>query len=209
MKLQKNCSKVLSIFLGSWTLAISTWPNSSSASSTTKQIALYAGDTCSFSGNWGYQGKRGPYVVQTGDRIQINMRRYNRPNATGRVVNASTIEVNFPDDSTFTGILDGQGHLNWSNGTVWDSTGTTNFAGAWNYQGRLGPNVNSVAQRDGTNKLTIDMRRYHRPKAKGTATGPIATVNFPDDGTFTGTLVTPSCIKWSNNTTWLKAGTYN
>jgi hypothetical protein len=204
MQTNKNCSKSLSILLGSLTLAIGTLPNLATAAPTNRQIARQAENTCSFSGNWGYEGKRGPYVVQTGDRIQVNMRRYNRPNATGRVIDASTIEVNFPDDATFTGKLDGQGNLNWSNGTVWNSTGGTNFEGAWKYQGRLGPNVKSVAKSDGTHKLKIDMRRYSRPNATGTATGPIATVNFPDDGTFTGTLVTPSCIKWSNNTMWNK-----
>jgi hypothetical protein len=204
MKINKNYSNSLGILLSSLTLVVGTLPNPAMAKPVSRQIALQAGDTCSFSGNWGYEGKRGPYIVQTGNRIQVNMRRYNRPNATGRVINASTIEVNFPDDATFTGELDGQGNLNWSNGTVWNSTGGTNFAGAWKYQGRLGPNVNSVAKSDGTHKLKIDMRRYSRPNATGTATGPIATVNFPDDGTFTGTLVTPSCIKWSNNTMWNK-----
>ena len=160
--------------------------------------------SCSFSGKWAYEGAGGPVVRQSRDRITVNMSRYRRPNAIGRVINSSTIEVNFPDNGTFTGTLDGQGNLNWNNGTSWQSIGSTNFAGAWDYLGRLGPNVNSVAQRDGTNKLQIDMRRYSRPMATGTATGAIATVNFPDDTTVTGTLVTPSCIQWSNNTTWTK-----
>ena len=113
--------------------------------------------------------------------------------------------MNFPDDGTFIGTLDGQGNLNWNNGTSWQSTGSTTYAGAWSYLNKkIGPNVNSVKQPDGTYKLKIDMRRYGRPEAIGTATGSISTVNFPDDGTFTGTLVTPSCLQWSNNTTWKK-----
>ncbi|WP_310482735.1 hypothetical protein [Chamaesiphon sp. VAR_48_metabat_403] len=53
--------------------------------------------------------------------------------------------------------------------------------------------------------MKIDMNKYGRPPALGNKTGSSqASFNFPDDATHTATLLSPSCMKWSNGTTWTK-----
>lgn len=148
-------------------------------------------------GTWFHDHKGIPVSVNAQDVILVNMSAFKRPNATGRVTGPSTIEVTFPDDATYTGTLDGQGTLSWSNGTVWQAT---QFAGTWQYDSAWGPMIRHVG-----NQLKVGMGAYGRPDAMGTVTGPsTATVNFSDDAPLTATLVGPSCIQWSNGTTWTK-----
>jgi len=147
-------------------------------------------------GTWFHSGKGIP-ISANGDRLLVNMSGFRRPNATGHIVNDSQIEVNFPDDGTYTGTLDGQGQISWSNGTAWQAT---LFAGKWYFDGQPGPAVTHVGKR-----LKISMASYGRPTAMGTVTGPsTARVSFPDEGTHTATLVSPTCIQWSNGTVWIK-----
>ncbi len=122
---------------------------------------------------------------------------FGRPQATGRFLSDSEIEVRFPDDATYTGKLDGQGTLLWSNGSTWQAT---SFAGRWRFEGRPGPSITQVG-----NRLRVNMESFGRPQAQGTITGPsMATVRFPDDASFSATLVSPSCLQWSNGTFWTK-----
>ena len=147
-------------------------------------------------GTWFHVGKGIP-VAAKGDQLLVNMSVFRRPNATGRIVSDSQIEVSFPDDATYTGTLDGQGQISWSNGTIWQAT---QFAGKWFFEGRPGPAVTQVGKR-----LKIGMESYGRPTAQGTITGPsTATVTFVDDATHHATLVSPTCMQWSNGTVWTK-----
>ncbi|MBD1215638.1 MAG: hypothetical protein H9534_23580 [Dolichospermum circinale Clear-D4] len=72
--------------------------------------------------------------------------------------------------------------------------------GQWYFGGKPGPIITQTGD-----QLSVDMSAYGRPVAKGTVTPPSAAkVNFPDDGTFGATLVSPSCIEWTNTTIWTK-----
>jgi hypothetical protein len=56
----------------------------------------------------------------------------------------------------------------------------------------------------GTN-LQVNMSAFHRPVANGSILNrSTISVTFPDDRTYTGQLVAPGTILWSNNSTWTK-----
>lgn len=148
-------------------------------------------------GQWYFSGRPGPIITQSGDLLTVDMSAYRRPTATGRILSPTQIQVTFPDDATFVGTLNGRGQINWNNGTVWQAL---SFAGTWQYEGRPGPVVTQSG-----NRLSVYMSSYRRPTATGTITALAnARVKFPDDATYNGTLVSPSCIQWSNGTTWTK-----
>jgi hypothetical protein len=148
-------------------------------------------------GTWFYNGKGIPVSHLSGDRIRVTMSNFRRPTAMGRMISPSAMEVTFPDDGTFIGTLHGDGQIRWNNGTVWQAT---QFAGSWKYEGEYGPRVVQLGD-----ELRVGMSKYNRPTALGNITAPgRATVNFTDDAVHTATLVGPTCIKWSNGTTWTK-----
>ena len=149
-------------------------------------------------GQWYVSGGPGPIITQSGDRLIVDMSAYGRPTATGRILSLTQVQVTFPDDATFVGTLNGRGQINWNNGNVWRAL---SFAGIWQDEGTPGPVVTQSGDR-----LSVNMSSYRRPTATGTITAPGNTrVNFPDDATHNGTLVSPSCIQWSNGKTWTKA----
>jgi hypothetical protein len=153
-------------------------------------------------GTWSHDGKGIPIgqEIRRPDRIVVNMSAFRRPTARGRILSNTQIEVNFPDDGTFIGTLDGQGKISWNNGTQWQAT---IFYGSWFYEGKRGPNISKASASD--NRLKIDMSKYSRPTAYGDIISPSqATFEFTDDATHTATLVSPSCMKWSNGTMWTK-----
>ena len=157
-----------------------------------------ARNVCSpVNGQWSYEGRLGPKIWQSGDKLTVDMSAYGRPMAKGQMISPTQIKVTFPDDATFLGTLDGRGQISWNNGTVWRAL---DFAGTWNYEDVPGPVITQLGDR-----LKVNMTRYRRPTATGTITAPsLATIKFPDDATHTATLVSPSCIQWSNSTTWTK-----
>ena len=55
--------------------------------------------------------------------------------------------------------------------------------------------------------LTIDMSDFERPNANGKIIDSSSiAVTFPDDHAYTGTLIAPNTIRWSNGSTWTKKG---
>jgi hypothetical protein len=53
--------------------------------------------------------------------------------------------------------------------------------------------------------ITVDMSAFHRPAAHGSVIDTsVITVTFPDDATYTGQLVAPNVIRWSNGSAWTK-----
>lgn len=51
--------------------------------------------------------------------------------------------------------------------------------------------------------LTIDMSAWDRPMAQGSVVdSSTIRVTFPDDATYTGTLLAPDMIRWSNGSMW-------
>jgi hypothetical protein len=74
------------------------------------------------------------------------------------------------------------------------------LAGSWAAAGSPGPKIT----RSG-NALTVDMSAYRRPAAHGSVIDPQdITVTFPDDATYSGKLVPPGTITWSNRSSWTK-----
>ena len=186
-----NLRSVKTILLGGMSLLVATLPIA--------QVAQVSADPiCSpVNGQWYYSGRPGPIITQSGDRLTVDMSAYGRPTATGRILSPTQIQVTFPDDGTFVGTLNGRGQINWNNSTVWQAL---SFAGTWQYEGSPGPVVTQSG-----NRLKVDMSAYRRPTAAGRVTAPAnASVRFPDDATFNAILVSPSCIQWSNGTTWTK-----
>jgi hypothetical protein len=162
-------------------------------------------------GVWHYQDKS---VTLTRDSARTNtfkvrMNSFGRsiPFARGRILSPTQIEVNFPAAGTFIetpgtyiGTLNGQGKISWSNGTEWEAT---IFYGSWIYEGKRGPNI--MKARANSDDLKISMSTYGRPPASGYKTSASQAIfQFPDDATHTATLVSPTCIKWSNGTIWEK-----
>jgi hypothetical protein len=80
-----------------------------------------------------------------------------------------------------------------------------NLNGAWTDNGTSRPVINVSS----TGAILIDMSAMHRPNATGTVLSSTTaiSVTFPDDATYTGSLVAPNLIRWSNGSTWEKVFT--
>ena len=70
-------------------------------------------------GNWTDGSDRTAVIREGAKSITIDMSDYDRPNAQGSIVNASSISVKFPDDSTYTAQLQAPNTILWSNGSSW------------------------------------------------------------------------------------------
>jgi hypothetical protein len=75
-----------------------------------------------FAGQWYWNGSPGPIIIVDSNlsSLQIDMSAYGRSAATGRILDESTIEVTFDDNSTYIGRLVRPNRIEWSNGTVWE-----------------------------------------------------------------------------------------
>jgi hypothetical protein len=160
-------------------------------------------------GSWASGGEPGPFISVSGNAISVDMSAYQRPFAAGTVLNNSDITVTFGDDKTYTaklipGRLPISDEIVWSNGSIWTRTSpplTTlvGLNGHWVAAGTSTPVMNvSVAGKS----ISIDMPSG-RPKARGYVLDfADIFVDFPDDAGYTGRLVFPNKIQWSNNSTW-------
>lgn len=70
-------------------------------------------------GSWKSGGDRVAIVSEGVGSLKIDMSDYDRPTATGSIVDGSTIKVSFPDDATYTGTLHAPNQIVWSNGSAW------------------------------------------------------------------------------------------
>ncbi|MBR0716800.1 hypothetical protein [Bradyrhizobium liaoningense] len=70
-------------------------------------------------GNWTDGSARSAAITEGPSAIKVDMSDYDRPNAQGSIVNASTISITFPDDKTYTAQLQPPNQIRWSNGSVW------------------------------------------------------------------------------------------
>jgi len=72
--------------------------------------------------------------------------------------------------------------------------------GIWASGGIAGPVISAASS-----AITVDMSAYHRPAAHGSIIdSSTISITFPDDATYTGKLILPNKIQWSNNSTWTK-----
>jgi phospholipase C len=158
-------------------------------------------------GAWASGGAPGPFISVTGNSISIDMSASHRPTASGSVLDSTHISVNFPDDKTYTGVLQAPNLITWSNNSSWTKVQAIetviDLNGQWLSGGVLGPVITVHG-----NSISIDMSALKRPTATGTVVnGSDISVNFPDDKTYTGVLQKPGTILWSNNSTWTKFAT--
>lgn len=77
-------------------------------------------------GAWAGPGDERPYIYLYGDAqysagytLAIDMSLLNRPDGFGYFIDETTIQVVFPDDADYTGTVDANGTIHWSNNTVW------------------------------------------------------------------------------------------
>lgn len=70
-------------------------------------------------GKWASGGVPGPVMAVSGSTITVDMSAYHRPAAHGSIVDKSDISVTFPDDKTYSGILQPPNTIRWSNNSAW------------------------------------------------------------------------------------------
>jgi phospholipase C len=158
-------------------------------------------------GQWVSGGVAGPNISVTGNSISINMSAVHRPDASGSVLDSTHVSVHFPDDKTYTGILQAPNVIRWSNNSDWTKVvaiaTVIDLNGQWMSDGVLGPVITVEG-----NSISVDMSALNRRNATGTVVnGSDISVNFPDDKTWSGVLLKPGTIRWSNNATWTKFDT--
>jgi hypothetical protein len=157
-------------------------------------------------GTWTEFGIECPTVTVVNDRVLVDMSFARRPDATGTVLDATTILVTFPDAGTFLGVLRTPTFLCWSNGSSWQKvfTGPQIFdlQGAW-----VDRNNQLVAHvRQGHGHVGLELRGSG-PRGVAFATG-ASTIRatFPGDVRRLGTLEAPNLVRWSDGGLWRRTG---
>ena len=84
------------------------------------------GTQIDLNGNWTDGSTRSAHIYEGPScppspcvSIMIDMSAFGRPNASGSVVDPSTIAVTFPDDNSYTGQIQSPNTIRWSNGSFW------------------------------------------------------------------------------------------
>jgi hypothetical protein len=155
----------------------------------------------SLNGNWTDGSARNAVISASRRSFSINMSAFDRPTATGTIVDSADITATFPDDKTYKGQLVGNA-IRWSNGSQWTKVVNTIFDlnGSWSDGS---PWIAIIFA--GPVSLTVDMSDFDRPTAHGSIVDSSnITMTFPDDRTYTGTLIGPRTLRWSNGSTWTK-----
>ena len=70
-------------------------------------------------GRWTDGSTRSAVISSVFTFLTIDLSAFSRPAAQGSILDHSTIQVTFPDDNTFTGILQSPGTIRWSNRSSW------------------------------------------------------------------------------------------
>jgi hypothetical protein len=153
-------------------------------------------------GSWTDGSSRSAAISVTRRSFSIDMSAFGRPVANGTVNGFSEITATFPDDKTYTGQLTQPNTITWSNGSRWTKIVNTVFDlnGIWSDGG---PWVAVIHEAHGS--LIVDMSDFDRPTAQGKVLGSSTiTMTFPDAQTYTGTLLSPTTIRWSNGSAWTR-----
>jgi hypothetical protein len=162
-----------------------------------------AATTFNLSGRWSAGTGPSPVILVNDTSISVNMSAFGRPTATGSVINSSLIRVTFPDDATYTGQLVAPNTIRWSNNSQWTKIAAPtifDLNGKWTDGRGPGPIISVTG-----NSLSVNMAANNRPTASGSViNGSTISVTFPDDATYTGQLLSPNRIQWSNGSFWLK-----
>ena len=75
-------------------------------------------------GPWTDNGSAKPVITTAAGAVVIDMSYAHRPTASGSVLDASSILVNFPDAGPYIGTFVGPAVLRWSNGSIWQKVYT-------------------------------------------------------------------------------------
>ena len=153
-------------------------------------------------GDWTDGSTRNAAIFVEFKSLRVDMSAFDRPAATGSIVDGSTIEVTFPDDLTYTGQLQAPNRIRWSNNSVWTKVVNTvmDLNGNW-----TDGSDRTAVIRAGAKSITIDMSDYDRPNAQGSIVNASnISVKFPDDSTYTAQLQAPNRILWSNGSSWTR-----
>ncbi len=70
-------------------------------------------------GTWITGGAPGPVITVNGNSLSVDLSLYKRPSAYGSILDSSDITVTFPDDATYTAVLQPPSTIQWSNNTAW------------------------------------------------------------------------------------------
>jgi hypothetical protein len=134
--------------------------------------------------------------------LSINMSAFNRPAASGRIVDWSAIEVKFPDDRTYKALLQPPNQIRWSNNSAWTKVVNTviDLNGDWTAGSDRVARIFA-----GAKSIKVDMSDFDRSNANGSIVDASnIKVTFPDDQTYTGQVTAPNKIVWSNGSVWTK-----
>lgn len=153
-------------------------------------------------GAWTDGSSRSADITVTRRSFSIDMSAFGRPTAHGTVSGFTSITATFPDDRTYTGQLTAPKTITWSNGSTWTKVVNT----AFDLNGNWTDGSPWIAViHEGASAITVDMSDFDRPTAHGSIVdGSTIKVTFPDDQTYTGTLIAPNRIRWSNGSFWTK-----
>jgi hypothetical protein len=156
-------------------------------------------------------------ITQSGSSLTVTWTN-GRPTASGAFSSASppTLWVNFPDDRTYSGAVvspDGS-KITWSATNIWikDVVTYPNINGYWNVPGATTAPVQIVQSGVGGQNLQV-VWANGRPTATGSFTAltpPTLSVNFPDDRTYSGAILSADglTITWSSTNIWKKVIVY-
>jgi hypothetical protein len=153
-------------------------------------------------GDWTDGSSRSAIITVDISSLSVNMAAFDRPAATGRIVDWSAIEVTFPDDRTYTAQLQPPNQIRWSNNSVWTKVLNTviDLNGDWTDGSDRVARVFASAK-----SIKVDMSDFDRSNANGTIVDTSnIKVTFPDDTTYTGQVQAPNRIVWSNGSVWTK-----
>jgi hypothetical protein len=89
-----------------------TWSNGSTWTKVVKTVV-------DLNGSWSDGSPWIAVIYEGPGSLSVDMSDFDRPDARGTIVDASTITVTFPDDHTFSGTLESPRTIRWSNGSTW------------------------------------------------------------------------------------------
>lgn len=83
-------------------------------------------DVIDLNGAWADENDARPYIYfyadaqyANGYTIKVDLSLENRPDGYGFMIDAKTIQIIFPDDRSYTGTIENNNTIHWSNNTVW------------------------------------------------------------------------------------------
>jgi hypothetical protein len=162
-------------------------------------------------GPWTDNGSAKPLITSVSSVLVIDMSYARRPNATGSVIDASSILVTFPDADTYIGTFVTPTLLRWSNGSTWRKVYHDPMLFVLQDDWTDGRTTHLI--REGNGFITVGMSSVRRPDAPAFAVDPgTFVVSFPDDPNTTSATLHPAltpgavdAITWSNGSQWRRA----